>query len=172
MRAPFMKGMLSAAGALLLAAVAGCALGSWMSAEIRPADAQMRTPTPNIPLNDAMGQFWSLKTQDDGSGNQEPVTATAALGATSINTGGSITTGGTFQSVLAANANRNGCQIQNTSANVEYVFFGANASATEATSLQLAAGASITCASGGIVRTDNVSMTSGTAASTFVVNAQ
>lgn len=41
--------------------------------------AQQRTPVPNIPMNDAMGQFWSLKTTDDGSGNQEPVVAVVPM---------------------------------------------------------------------------------------------
>jgi hypothetical protein len=71
-----------------------------------------------------------------------------------------ITTAGTFQSVLAANVNRHGCTIQNTSADTEYVFFGANASATTSNALQLSPGASVSCAGNGVVLTDNVSMTS------------
>lgn len=71
-----------------------------------------------------------------------------------------MTTAGTFQSVLAANLARHGCTIQNTSADTEYVYFGANASATTANALQLPPGAAITCSSNGVVLTDNVSMTS------------
>ena len=71
-----------------------------------------------------------------------------------------IVTAGTFQSVLSANLNRHGCTIQNTSADTEYVYFGANASATTANALQLPPGASVSCSSDGVVLTDNVSMTS------------
>ncbi len=128
---------------------------------------------PNIPLNDAVGQFWSLKTQADATGNQSPIVATAGAHVTSTQSAGTVTTGGTFQTALAANTARNGCTIQNTQASaVLYVFFGATGSATEAASFQVAAGASISCQQGPILLTDNVAVTAAASSATYVVNSQ
>lgn len=103
-------------------------------------------------------------------------TAFATIPSTATSTNGSttVTTGGTFQSVLASNASRKGCLIQNPAAATEslFVFFGANASATTANSFSLAAGAAISCNAGGYVLTDNVSVTGATTAHAFVVNSQ
>jgi len=63
-----------------------------------------------------------------------------------------------FSSVLSNNSTRNGCTIQNTGTDIEYVYFGTNASATTSNSIQLAAGQTISCTSGEIVLLDNVSM--------------
>lgn len=95
----------------------------------------------------------------------KPVTSTPAAV--------TITTALTFQSVLASNATRRGCTIQNTSADVEYVFFGANGSAAVATSVQLQPGQTVGCTVSSIVLTDNISMTSATlAGATAVVVSQ
>lgn len=92
-----------------------------------------------------------------------PVTvASDQFQATSTPAGVTITTALTFQSVLASSGTRKGCLIQNTSSDVEYVFFGANGSATAAASLQLQPGQTLSCAANQIILTDNVSMTSAT----------
>lgn len=93
--------------------------------------------------------------------------------ATSTTTSGSVTAANVYQSALAANANRKGCAIYNNSANAELIFLGAPGSATTATSIPLPAGGSFNCGSfQGIVLTDQISITSATAASTFVVVSQ
>ena len=127
---------------------------------------------PNIALNDALGQFWSLKTQPDAAGNQAPVVATQGIRSTSTESGGSITLGGTFQSILASNTARLGCTVQNTGTAVLYVFFGATGSATTANAFQVAAGGSIACQNGGVVLTDNVAATTAASGGTYVVNSQ
>lgn len=87
---------------------------------------------------------------------------------------GTITTHGTFQQALAAKDTRNGCLIQNTSADDEYVFFGPTASATTAKSFKIAAGNAISCAIGGIADAkDNIAITSGaTDGATYVLASQ
>ncbi len=85
-------------------------------------------------------------------------------------TGGAVSVGNTFQQVLPQNNGRYGCLIQNTSAAVELLSPGA--APTAATSISLAAGALFDCAHGQIIISDRLSITSATAASTFVVWAQ
>ena len=115
----------------------------------------------------------------------------APLGVT--NASGSITTGGTFHSVFAAqgpqagsvrtttgaetiSAPRRGCLIVNTSNTVAYVFFGALASATTPTSIPLnaasadgAAGGSVSCERDGAAGTiqSQISIVGATTAETF-----
>lgn len=72
----------------------------------------------------------------------------------------------TFQALLAANANRLDCTIQNTGTNAMYVFFGAAASATIATSAKLVAGQSAYCTVFNSTYQGAVSIT-GTATETF-----
>lgn len=93
---------------------------------------------------------------------------------TTTETGGTVTTHGTFQAALASAGGRKGCTVQNTSADVEYVFFGATVSATTTNSFQLAAGQSINCAVGGLsVATDNIAISSKTTdGAAFVVSSQ
>lgn len=83
-----------------------------------------------------------------------------STGHTTTQTGSTVTTHGTFQAALASSASRKGCMVQNTSADVEYVFFGATGSATTSNSFQLAAGQSISCNAGTTVLTDNVAISS------------
>lgn len=102
--------------------------------------------------------------KDDGS---------SAGAATSSPVGGSVAVAGTYQSVLASNTARKGCLIQNTSAAPLKLFLGAPGGATDAASLQLAAGASFSCAApGGMVITDQISLTAATASATFVTVSQ
>lgn len=79
---------------------------------------------------------------------------------------GTTATANTFQSVLSAGG-RNGCLIENTSAQTEYFYFGPIASATEAASIQLAPGASISCWEGNVILLDQISVASVSAGATF-----
>lgn len=101
---------------------------------------------------------------------QTPIfTVPAARSTTAVSSTIAVTN--TFQSVFASSAGRTGCLIQNTGTNPMYVFFGAIASATTAASVKLSAGQSVNCQSGGIVITDQVSIT-GTATETFYAASQ
>lgn len=90
---------------------------------------------------------------------------------TNTQTPGTVTTHGTFQAALAASGTRNGCLIQNTSADTEYIFFGATGSATTSNAFKLGASQSISCSVGGLgVATDNIAITSAvTDGATYVV---
>lgn len=82
------------------------------------------------------------------------------------NSSSTITVTNTFQAVFVSNANRLGCTIQNTGTNAMYVFFGATADATTATSVKLVAGQSAYCGSEGLTYTGAVAIT-GTSTETF-----
>jgi hypothetical protein len=82
------------------------------------------------------------------------------------NESGTITVTNTFQQVFPANTNRLDCLIQNTSADTQWVFSGAVASATKGTSITLAAGQAYYCAFNGITYQGIVSIT-GTATDAF-----
>jgi hypothetical protein len=105
----------------------------------------------------------------DGQG----VTILAPIRAGSTSTAGTVAVANTFQSALAALPTRKGCAIYNTSASVELVYLGAPGSASAATAIPVAAGGSFNCGSfQGLVITDQISITSATAAATFVVVSQ
>jgi hypothetical protein len=91
-------------------------------------------------------------------------------GRTSQPASGTITLGGTFQPLFPANPDRSGCIVQNTGTHVLYVFLGPIANATLTNSLQVAIGATFTCANNGgtIVITDAISITTSTTADPFV----
>lgn len=82
---------------------------------------------------------------------------------------GSITTGNTFQSILAADSNRTACAIQNTSADTMYFYVGPTASASKAASIQVATNGVFYCSNQGgtIVATDNIAVTTTTTSDTF-----
>jgi len=86
------------------------------------------------------------------------------------NASGTIAVTDTFQSIWAAqngpSAPRTNCLIQNNDSNNMWVYFGPIASATKATSVVLAPGQALNCATSGIVATSQVSIT-GTATGTF-----
>jgi hypothetical protein len=91
---------------------------------------------------------------------------------TSGNASGTIAVTNTFQSLQAAKGGRNGCLVQNNGSHTMWVYFGPIASATAGTSYVLSAGASISCAVGGLgVLIDQVSIT-GTSADAFFANFQ
>lgn len=92
-------------------------------------------------------------------------------GVTSNMNGATVATGGTFQSIIASSGTRKGCQVQYTGTGIGYVFFGPNGSATTTNSFQLGHNAYISCnVNGGLILTDNVSVTSATTSDTFVYN--
>lgn len=132
-----------------------------------PAYAQVVAPS----YKDTAGQTRSsqgvIVLNSDGTSGNLPQRAT------STTTNGTVAAANTFQSALAANVNRKGCAIYNNSANAELIFLGAPGSATAANSIPLPAGGSFNCGSfQGIVLTDQISITSATAGSTFVAVSQ
>jgi hypothetical protein len=60
---------------------------------------------------------------------------------------GTVTTGGTFQQVLAANTSRTQCTIQNTSTHTAYAYWLTSGTASLLNSLQISAGGLFQCAS-------------------------
>ena len=89
-------------------------------------------------------------------------TAPSPANYTTTQTGSTVTTHLTFQTALASNASRHGCTVTNTSADVEYVFFGANGSATTSNSIPVTAGSQVSCSDGSALGNDNESITSKT----------
>jgi hypothetical protein len=128
----------------------------------------------NVPTNSYTYIWNGSAWVQAGSSNPFPTTPSAV---TTTPTGFTITTANTFQSILAANAGRKGCTVQNKNpvgGDSESFFFGPNASATVAASLSVAPGGAFTCATGaGGILTDNISVTSiASGTDTGVVNAQ
>ena len=91
------------------------------------------------------------------------------ISVTTTQTSGTIATGATFQTALAANTGRKACLIQNTSAHTMDVFVGALADATAAKSIQVAAAGTFTCNYGPAVLTGDINVTTSTSSDTFVV---
>ncbi len=93
----------------------------------------------------------------------------------STNASGTITAGGTFQTLIApsASANRKGCLIQNptTASEVLYVNVG-SASPSTANSFSLAAGATFSCNAAGVTVTDTISVEAATTSHAFVATYQ
>ena len=160
---------------ILLVGVLGIISFSAAPAMAQQSSAQVYATCGTAPYT--AGQI-RLNTQDTtGAGCiHATVSATVTVApATTTNASGTIVTGGTFQSILASSGTRVGCLIQNPTTATEplYVFFGANASATTAKSISLAAGGSVNCAVGGLgVATDNISATATTSTHAFVEMSQ
>lgn len=107
---------------------------------------------------------------------QQPV-LTSPLRVSNNNRSGTIIATDTFQSIAAAETStqrgRTGCLVQNLSTNNKmYVFFGPIASALTTTSIMIAGGQTVSCAttSGGVI-TDQVSVT-GTVGDAFYAGFQ
>lgn len=97
---------------------------------------------------------------------------TTPFGTVTANLSGTITLTGTFQSIQVANSERKSCLIQNNSAsNNMRVYFGPVASATSSNSVTLSPSSTVNCTAGGIVLTDQVSIT-GTTGDAFLANFQ
>jgi hypothetical protein len=94
---------------------------------------------------------------------------TTAVGTTSTDASGTIATGGTYQTIVAASGTRKGCLIQNpaTATEVFNVKFG-----TMANPFTLLAGMSIGCSQGGIVLQDAVTATAATGGHAFSATVQ
>jgi hypothetical protein len=88
----------------------------------------------------------------------------------SIPASGTITLGGTFQTILTQPQSRSGCLLQNTSAHTMYVYMGALAAATLTNSFQLLPGQQFSCAmpGGAVIVSDTISITTSTTADPFV----
>lgn len=94
------------------------------------------------------------------------------------NGSGSIAVTNVFQPIFQGAPGRRGCAIQNTGTHTMFVYFGQLANATTTNSFPLAGataagqpGGWITCAAGGLVSPDPVSIT-GTAGDSFVATVQ
>lgn len=133
----------------------------------QPVAAQVTAPIYNTPAGNPLSAQGVILLNSDGTSGGLPQRAT------STSTAGSVAAANSFQTALAASANRKGCAIYNTSASVELIYLGAPGSATAATSIPLPAGGSFNCGSfQGIVLTDQISITSASAGATFVVISQ
>lgn len=84
--------------------------------------------------------------------------------------GGTVTSGNTFQQVLAANSGRTSCLIQNTSGHTAYVYWLGSGTATLLNGLQILAGGNFSCATGagGVIKTA-IQWTTSTTSDPFVV---
>lgn len=132
-----------------------------------PAQSQVVAPTYTTTTGNTLNAQGVMLLNSDGTIGSIPQRAT------STTTNGSVTIANTFQSALAANANRKGCAIYNNSANAEAIYLGTPGSASAANAIPLPAGGAFNCGSfQGIVLTDQVSITSATAGSTYVVVSQ
>jgi hypothetical protein len=100
--------------------------------------------------------------------NPTPKVAIAAL----TDDSGTVTTGGTFQQIIAANGARNNCTVQNptTATEVLYVYFGSTGAATTGKSFTLSPGMSISCIAGNTRLTAAVNVTAPTTAHAFTAN--
>lgn len=132
-----------------------------------PVAAQVVAPTYNSPGGNTLVAQGVMVLNSDGTNGSLPQRAT------STTTNGSIAAASAFQSALAANPSRKGCAIYNNSAAAELIYLGAPGTATVANSIPLPAGGSFNCGSfQGIVLTDQISITSTTAGSTYVAVSQ
>lgn len=142
---------------------------SWRTAKVAALLLALAGPAlaaPQVTVTDPAG----VNQQTVNSSGQALVSPNVAL--TTTVQGLTVTTGGTFQSVLAASATRNGCLVQNPVAATEtlFVYFGANGGATTAKSIALAAGSAVSCQVGASgVATDNISVTATTTGHAFIV---
>lgn len=153
-----------------LAALGACVLAALLCSA-PTARAQEAQPVPACGSVAYTANGVPMRLTQTPDGRLCTSTTSGAITGTTTNASSTITTGGTFQSILASNASRKGCFIQNpiTATETLFVFFGANGSATTAKSVNLSPGAAVTCAIGGSgVLTDNVSATATTTAHAFV----
>lgn len=111
-----------------------------------------------------------------GPGGSGPVPVTGTISSTppattpSSMSASTVTTGGTFQQALAANAARTSCSIQNTSTHTAFVYWLATGTATLLNSLQVAQGQTFFCQNpvGAPIKTA-IQWTTATTADPFVV---
>lgn len=82
---------------------------------------------------------------------------------------GTVTLGGTFQQVLAANPNRSDCVLQNNGTHVGYVYWLGSGTPSLLNTYQIAAGAAWHCNIGGAVIRTAIQFTTSTTADPFVI---
>jgi hypothetical protein len=97
-----------------------------------------------------------------------PMPVKAQRGTATI-TNGTITTGNTYQTVLAASATRKGCIIQNRSGSAMRLFIGPVANALDVKALDIIAGEKWNCSLHGLVLTDEIALTASASGGAFVV---
>jgi len=156
------------AALLLLCALSVAPAVSWAQTGT-PAQTVATCGTPNnAPV---VGGYYSL-TMNPASqlciaGN---ITANpSVIDATSTDASGTVTAGGTYQLVIASNASRKGCLIQNPVSASETL----NVRIGATTVYSLAAGAALSCsAGGGVIVSDNVYVTGTTTGHAFSANYQ
>jgi hypothetical protein len=124
---------------------------------LSPIAATAQTYAPGNPVTD---------------GNPLPVKTGAPLRAASTTIAGTIAAANAYQTVLAADALRKGCTIQNKSAATMRLHLGATAAAADARAFDLPAGGTFACNGDGLVITDEISIASATAGAAFVVARQ
>jgi hypothetical protein len=110
--------------------------------------------------------------QTTGNTSLSTIAANTSRDAATTDASGTVTTANTFQVVFAANTARKGCLIVNSSANPELIGINTTPAPSATNSIPLAAGSKFTCGSYSVVMDDQISITSGTAASTFVAKQQ
>lgn len=104
-----------------------------------------------------------------------PTSAGASSPLASTNISGTVTTGGTFQQVLAQNSSRKGCLIENPTTATEALYIYASASGTASTTnaFSISPGSAFSCSSaGGTVIGDAVQVSATTTGHVFVGNSQ
>jgi hypothetical protein len=110
--------------------------------------------------------------QTSGNTSLSTIATNTTRDAVTTDDSGTIAAVSTFQTVFASNTTRKGCLIVNTSANVEFIGINTTPTPSATNSIPLAAGASFTCNSPGVVMDDQISISSATADSTFVAKQQ
>jgi len=91
------------------------------------------------------------------------------IAAPSSDISGTVTLGGTYQTVLASNSSRKGCLIQNPTTATEVLSVKVG---TMAQPYTLAAGAAFSCNNGPVVVTDTITLTAATTSHAFAGTAQ
>lgn len=105
--------------------------------------------------------------------SNDSIISTSPSGYSTTDASSTVATGGTFQTVLALNTSRHGCQVQNPTSATESLFVHYDAGgATTANSLSLGPGSTFSCGSNGIVVTDLISVTAATTGHTFTAKSQ
>lgn len=112
--------------------------------------------------------IWALAAFLGASGAiaQTPVTTLPTVRSGVTNSSSTIAVTNTFQALFVANTSRLACTIENTGTNAMYVFMGATADATTATSVKLVAGQAFYCGYNGLTYQGAIAIT-GTATETF-----
>jgi hypothetical protein len=98
------------------------------------------------------------------TGGSGETVITQPLGATSTDASGTVTTGTTYQTAIAASSTRKGCLIQNPTTATEVLSVKVG---TMAAPFTILAGGTFSCASGSIVVTDAITITAPTTGHAF-----